>query len=248
MITSSSTPNTDECKIRESVGSVKSRESAESVKYFKLPADFVYERKNLYLKRSFDIFLSLSLLFLLSPLFLLIILALLLEGLISSQSCGTIFVPQRRVSAGKPFDLIKFCSFNTQEDHLLQDTEDAMWFINERRLTRVGIVLRKFYLDELPQLVNILKGEMSFVGPRPWPEKQYQQVLDTGFQARRLIRGGLCGPLQALKGAPKKPRNIFEVEDKLVAVYLTQSALGVLWVDLCYILRTIRVVFQARGI
>lgn len=226
----------------------ESAESAESVEYFKLPADFVYERKNLYLKRGFDVFLSVSLLLLLSPLFLLIILAILLEGLVSSQSCGTVFIPQRRISAGKPFDLVKFCSIYPQEDHLHESKEGTVWFINERRLTRVGVVLRKFYLDELPQIVNILKGEMSFVGPRPWPEKQYREVLDMGFQARRLIRGGLCGPLQALKGAPKKPRNKFEAEDKLVAVYLTQSALGILWVDLCYILRTVRVVFQARGI
>ena len=109
--------------------------------------------------------------------------------------------------------------------------------------------MRKFYLDELPQLFNVLKGDMSFVGPRPWPEKQYMDVLAHGFHARRVVRGGLCGPLQALKGAAPedKPPNKFEVEDRLVADYCERSALGVVFYDLRLIGKTLRVVWRAEG-
>ena len=72
-------------------------------------------------------------------------------------------------------------------------------------LTRVGAVLKRFYLDELPQLFSIFRGDMSFVGPRPWPLEPYYEELEKGIYRKRLIRPGLTGLVQANKGVKGGP-------------------------------------------
>jgi len=220
-----------------------------STEYFSLGKDFEYAKGNLYLKRGFDILFAAFFIVLLSPLFLVCVLAILGEGLISKTARGPAFITQRRISRGQPFNLIKFRSYYLKDDPHMAHLADTIWFINDRRQTWVGKLLRKFYLDELPQLFNVLKGEMSFVGPRPWPEKQYLDVLALGFYARRVVRGGVCGPLQALKGAAPedKPPSKFEVEDRLVAEYCKRSAPAVVFYDLRLIGKTLKVVWRAEG-
>lgn len=216
--------------------------------YYQLPADLEYEGKNLFLKNGADRLLSAFFLVLLSPLFLILAAAIILEGLIFKDSRGPVFIGQRRISANKPFNLLKFRSYFIQDDALHKDKADTIWFINERRPTRVGKILRKFYLDELPQLFNILRGEMSFVGHRPWPEKQNKEVLELGFQSRHFLKGGLCGPNQSLKGVKEKPAHKFELEEMLLESYMSRSALGVLWVDAKLVWETLRVVLRAEGL
>jgi lipopolysaccharide/colanic/teichoic acid biosynthesis glycosyltransferase len=110
------------------------------------------------LKRLFDTFFSISVLAPLSPLFL-------LAGvLIKVGSLGPIFYRSRRAGrGGKPFALLKFRTMIVNADKIGgPSTSD-----DDPRVTRVGRFLRKYKLDELPQLINVLKGEMSLVGPRP---------------------------------------------------------------------------------
>lgn len=133
------------------------------------------------MKRLIDICLSLLALVLLSPLFLVIGIAIILE------SKGGMFFMQERV--GKEFQLFnlyKFRSMRPNVEHLGQIT------VGERdpRITTVGYFLRKYKLDELPQLWNILKGDMSFVGPRPEVSYYVDQYSE---EQRRLlsIRPGL---------------------------------------------------------
>ncbi len=113
---------------------------------------------NCLIKRVFDFVVSLVALILLSPLFIIIAL------LIKIDSKGPIFYKQKRVGKGlKEFDLIKFRTMYPNADkegYLTVGMKDP-------RVTKVGYFLRKYKLDELPQLINVLKGEMSLVGHRP---------------------------------------------------------------------------------
>lgn len=109
-------------------------------------------------KRVFDIVFSLGGMFFLSPMFIVVVILLKLD------SRGSIFYKQIRVGLNqKNFELIKFRTMYTDSDRAgLLTIGD-----HDSRITRVGCWLRKYKIDELPQLINILKGEMSFVGPRP---------------------------------------------------------------------------------
>ncbi len=94
-----------------------------------------------------------------------------------------------------------------------------------------------------------LKGEMSLVGPRPWPEAQYEAILKRGFQAKSVLRGGLCGPIQGLKGQSRKQKSqTVDPEDGLVDDYLSRSAVGVVILDFKHIWGTFRVFIYAQGL
>jgi len=109
------------------------------------------------IKRFFDLFLTMPALILLSPLFLLFSL------LIALNSKGGVFYRQMRVGKnGRAFKLIKFRSMSFGSDKT-----GLLTVGNDKRVTSIGRFLRKYKLDELPQLYNIVKGDMSIVGPRP---------------------------------------------------------------------------------
>ncbi len=212
-------------------------------------ADFTYHRHNLYLKHALDRVVATVALVCLSPVFAGIALAIMFEGWFVKGSRGPVLVVERRISAGHPFSLIKFRTFYRQDDELQRDLAGTTDFINKRRTTRVGKLLRRHYLDELPQFINILKGEMSIVGPRPWPERQHDAILAEGFQAKRLLRGGLCGPTQGLKGQPtKQASQAADPEELLVQEYLSRSPLGVVLCDLRQLRDTFRVFVRGEGL
>lgn len=124
--------------------------------------------------RFFDFLFSLLGLIVLSPVFLLISLC------IVSDSCGGVFYRQSRVGKdGKDFKLYKFRSMRTGAD------KRGLITVGEKdsRITRVGHFLRKYKLDELPQLINVLKGEMSLVGPRP----EVRKYVDLYTPAQRKV-------------------------------------------------------------
>ena len=156
------------------------------------------------LKYTFDKIVALSGLLLLSPLFMSIILAIWIEGLIFPRSRGPSFIYEIRISQHRAFPLWKFRTFYCENDILHQDKRGTPGGLDERITTKVGYVLRKYYFDELPQLLNILYGHMSFVGPRPVPQLMYIRILKAGYQSKRLLRAGLAGPVQYLKGKWRK--------------------------------------------
>lgn len=136
-----------------------------------------------YIKRVLDILISIFLLILLFPV------CIVISILIKLDSEGPVLFKQERTGyKGKNFYLYKFRSMHKQND--VHD------FSEEDKHTRVGKILRKTSLDELPQLVNILRGEMSFVGPRPWITDYYE--LMTKKQRKRVdIKPGITGLAQA---------------------------------------------------
>jgi len=142
---------------------------------------------NVVVKRAMDIALALTGLALLSPLLLF------LAGLVKATSRGPVFYRQERCGLnGEPFQMLKFRSMRTDAE---QQT-GAVWARkDDPRRTRLGTFLRKTSLDELPQLINVLKGDMSLVGPRPERPVFIQQFSKTipNYMARHCVKAGITG-------------------------------------------------------
>jgi exopolysaccharide biosynthesis polyprenyl glycosylphosphotransferase len=200
----------------------------------------VLPRSSRYMKRALDIGLSALLLLVLVPVLAIIALAIKLE------SRGPVFFTQRRVGReGEPFRLIKFRTMvvgaEAQTESLFSESEDSKWLKLEHdpRITRVGGFLRLASLDELPQLWNILGGDMSLVGPRPLIESEDSQIA--GWRRSRLeLTPGLTGLWQVL-GRTNIP---FEEMVQLDYMYVTNWSL---WSDIRLILRTLPAVVTRRG-
>ena len=212
-------------------------------------SDSLYNKKNLYVKHTIDFLTAACTLPFITLPIAIISLAIFVENLIHRESRGPVFITEPRLTEGALFNLYKFRSFYIQDDSKNEHLRGTTDFINKRRTTIVGSFLRKFYLDELPQIINILKGEMSIVGPRPWPENQYNAYLEAGFHGKRLARAGLCGPVQGLKGMKEKQREcVSDPEEQLVRDYLNASAFGVILIDWTHIISTLKIVLRAEGL
>jgi lipopolysaccharide/colanic/teichoic acid biosynthesis glycosyltransferase len=138
------------------------------------------------LSRAFDAALAAVLLAITSPLLALAAIAIKLE----SRGRGAVFYKQRRVGrGGEPFELWKLRTMVPGAE----TTGDGIYVIEgDARITRVGRLLRRFSLDELPNLINVLKGEMAIVGPRPTVQEQVDRYTER--QLRRLeVKPGITG-------------------------------------------------------
>lgn len=148
----------------------------------------IKKRFSLMLKRFFDIIMSLLLLIVLLPVFLI------LAIWIKADSKGTVFYRQERITQyGRTFRIFKFRTMVSNADKIgtLVTTQ------NDSRITRVGEKIRKCRLDEIPQLINILKGDMSFVGTRPEAQKYVDAYTDE-MKATLLLPAGVTS-LASLK-------------------------------------------------
>lgn len=162
----------------------------ESILYGKTEVEEVHVRKRIAyhcIKRFYDIVMSLVALALLSPVFLIVALAIKLEDR------GSVFYVQERMGLkGKVFRMYKFRSMCQDAEKLHKELLSrneldgpAFKMKEDPRVTRVGRFIRRTSIDELPQLVNIIKGEMSIVGPRPLPT--YEAVQCNEYQNQRLL-------------------------------------------------------------
>lgn len=136
---------------------------------------------SLLMKRIFDIFFSLIILIIVSPIILILAIAIKLD------SKGPVFYRQERVTTnGKIFKIFKFRTMVQNADKI----GTLVTIGNDARITRVGKLIRKIRLDELPQLINIIKGEMSFVGTRPEVKKYVDKYSDE-MKATLLMPAGV---------------------------------------------------------
>ena len=150
-------------------------------------------------KRTLDVVVSGSALLLLSPLLLLITIA----TFVSDPRAPILFRQERTGKDGRRFKVLKFRTMVRNADELkeqLRDQSVVPWpdfrLPNDPRVTRIGRILRKTSLDELPQLVNVLRGDMSLVGPRPTSfGAETYELWQTG---RLEFRPGITGPWQVL--------------------------------------------------
>jgi lipopolysaccharide/colanic/teichoic acid biosynthesis glycosyltransferase len=190
-------------------------------------------------KRLFDIISSLIGLGLFSPFFILIC------ALILVTSKGGIFYSQIRVGKGKKdFKLLKFRTMKPGSDKAGQITVGT----NDSRITRVGIFLRKFKFDEIPQLINVIKGEMSIVGPRPEVPK-YVNLYSEEQLKILTVRPGLTDLASIefineneLLGKAKNP------EKEYVEVIMPKKlALNIQYIDTQSFLGDIKLIFKTFG-
>ncbi len=182
-------------------------------------------------KRVFDILASLSALIFLSPFFLMLIVAIRL-----SSKGSAIFTQERAGKGGRPFVFYKFRTMRTDVDPFGPSPKSD----NDTRLTRIGRFLREYSLDELPQLVNILGGRMSLVGPRPLYVSQMAE-WDERQKKRLLVKPGLTGLAQV------SGRGGLTREEKLeLDVKYVESAC--FWLDCRIILATAVQVLGRRNI
>jgi exopolysaccharide production protein ExoY len=145
-----------------------------------------------------------ALLLLFSPLIVVVLFAMTIDMLVCPRDRGPILYRERRISRGRPFDLIKFRSLRREAlaemarvgDHARlheADTSSLTW-VGKR-------ILKPWYLDELPQFVNVLRGDISLVGPRPWPPAMVERQIAEGDDYRMQTVAGLTGLAQVTKGA-----------------------------------------------
>jgi exopolysaccharide biosynthesis polyprenyl glycosylphosphotransferase len=192
------------------------------------------------LKRTFDVAGSALLILLASPLLVAIALA------VKLTSAGPVFFRQERVGRnGERFDMLKFRSMHDGADALKDELrhaneQDGLFKIaDDPRITRVGRLLRRTSLDELPQIFNVLRSDMSMVGPRPLVPEEDRRIR--GWSRRRLhLTPGMTGPWQVL-GSSRIPLR------EMVAIDYLYVANWSLWNDVKIMLRTVGVVVLRRG-
>ena len=194
------------------------------------------------IKRIFDFILSLIGIAIMSPLFLII------SIMIKCDTKGPVFFKQRRIGLnGKPLYIYKFRPMVTNAEELIasftpeqkKEWEESYKLKDDPRITRVGKILRKTSLDELPQLINIIKGEMSIIGPRPVVEEElswYGNDVDLVLS----VKPGLTG-WWAVNGRSEVP---YPKRCDLELYYVKNASLAL---DVRILLGTLKVVFSQRG-
>ncbi|WP_192043471.1 sugar transferase [Paenibacillus lycopersici] len=200
---------------------------------FVLPS--VIQKKSYYLlfKRLSEVVLSCIIFALLIPIIAISVVAILVE------SPGPVFYVQERVGwKGQLFKVIKLRSMRVDAEK-----NGAQWaMVNDPRVTRVGSFIRKTRIDELPQLINVIKGDMSLIGPRPERPifvAQFNEQVP-GFIQRLLVKPGLSGWAQVNGGYD------ISVKEKLdLDMYYIQNMSFAL--DMKILLKTIKVVFTGEG-
>jgi len=203
---------------------------------------FELTRSSAALKRAFDLLGASIMLVATTPLMVLIAIAIKLD------SPGPVFFRQQRVGRhGRRFQMLKFSTMVREAEAMkesLRDRNEAQAGLfkiaDDPRVTRVGRFLRKSALDELPQLLNIARGEMGLVGPRPLVVEEDERI--EGWHRRRLeLKPGMTGPWQIL-GPARSPLREMAVMDYL---YVADWSL---WSDIKILLRTVSHVTGRRGL
>jgi exopolysaccharide biosynthesis polyprenyl glycosylphosphotransferase len=201
----------------------------------------VFDGFDYAIKRSFDFVVSLLLILVLSPLLLLIAIAV----AVSSRG-PVIYRSMRPGIGGEPFACLKFRTMHSDAEQRQADLESineasgALFKIrHDPRLTPIGRFLRRYSLDELPQLFNVITGQMSLVGPRPLPQRDFDQ-LQEWHKKRYLVLPGITGLWQV------SGRSELDFDDlvRLDFLYLERWSVAL---DLTILLKTVPAVITRRG-
>lgn len=201
-------------------------------------------------KRALDTTVAAALLVLTLPATGVAVASMAVDMAISPRDRGPFLYRERRVSRGREFDLLKFRTLRRdvlatqagREAHarpLEADPSNLTWAGRH--------VLKPWYLDELPQLANVLRGDLSLVGPRPWPPSMVQAQVDAGLDYRLHVVAGWTGPAQVSKDVTRDHGDAaldlayVEACRTWGAARLARHDLGILW-------RTVKVIARGEGL
>ncbi len=203
-----------------------------------------------FAKKVADKGISGGLVILLAPVFAVAYIAIGLDRLLVPSDRGPWLYRERRVSRGREFDLLKFrtlrqVALERQLDgeahaRLLESDPDNLTWAGRR-------VLKPWYLDELPQLFNIIRGDMSLVGPRPWPPSMVRDQVAEGLDYRNHVMPGWTGPVQVQKGIVE-PAGYTGLDLEYVAACRTWGWLRLARYDLGILRRTVKVLARGEGL
>jgi len=200
-------------------------------------------------KRLFDVGVSSLLLLLLSPVFGFAFVVLTLDMLLVPADRGPWLYRERRISAGREFDVLKFRVLRVEAIRAMEQGSYARLLEREHEnLTRAGRILKAAYLDELPQIVNVLRGEMSLVGPRPWPVTMVEKQRSDGYRYRDEVVAGWTGPAQLRKDMPRKTYSALDLDLEYVEMLKTWSGPRLVRSDLRVLFASFRTVARHRGL
>jgi len=196
-------------------------------------------------KRTLDLLVAGSLLVVLLPVIAIVLLAFVLDVVFAPPDRGSLFYREPRISGGRTFALLKFRTL--RRDVLQRAAGHARPHeATGENLTWVGRrVLKPWYVDELPQLLNVLRGDISLVGPRPWPPHMVERQRAEGLTYRDEVTAGLTGPAQVSKGSE---RPFADLDLVYVEHIRTLSSWGLLRYDLEILLRTVATIARGQGL
>lgn len=184
-----------------------------------------------------------------APLFAAAIAALAADALRRPADRGPWLYRERRISRGREFDLLKFrtlrvdvlARMRAEGGHAREYEGD------DANLTDAGRFLKRRYLDELPQLLNVVRGDLSLVGPRPWPLSMVERQVAGGVDYRLTTMAGLTGPVQATKG--ETPLDRYAATDlAYVEACRTLSQWRLVRRDLAILRATVRAMRRGEGL
>lgn len=204
------------------------------------------------LKVAFDKIVALPAIGAFSPLLVLIPLAIKISGWLHPEDRGPVFYKEARVSQDRVFDLYKF---RVLKATVIEAARQEKGYDHAKPLerrdenkTRVGRWLQRWYLDELPQLFNVLKGDLSLVGPRPWPVADYHREIAQGIYRKRLLRPGLTGLVQAHKDELGALGGDRALDETYIEACRTLGPVKLLLFDLRVIADTFGILAQGQGL
>lgn len=188
-----------------------------------------------YIKRIFDIIVCIIVL----PFFLLLLIVL--GFLIKIEDGGSIFYSSERIGKdGKMFMMLKFRSMKTDAPNILNPDGSTFNSKEDKRVTKVGKIIRMTSIDEIPQIINVIKGDMSIIGPRP----SLSIAIDTYKEDeldKMKVKPGITGFSQAYY------RNKLSVRDKrLIDAWYANNV--TFWLDIKILFKTVEIVLKREGL
>jgi lipopolysaccharide/colanic/teichoic acid biosynthesis glycosyltransferase len=201
-------------------------------------------------KRIFDRTVAALLVVLLSPFIAVAFAVQAADMLFVPRDRGRWFYRERRISRGREFDVLKFRVLREDVLAEIAATQDAyarLYEANHDNLTASGRIVKRIYVDELPQLFNILRGDLSLVGPRPWPVPMVEAQVANGLTYRLHVMAGWTGPAQVRKDTSAKSQAT-ELDLEYVELCRTLSGTRLLGYDLRVLGQSVRTATRGRGL